>query len=47
MEENGGRVFRNKGFQNQRGVGLRVGGGDGWGGGSGGGKMETTVLEEQ
>ena len=26
------------------GVGLRVGGGDGWGGGV---KMETTVLEQQ
>ena len=33
--------------QNQKGVGSRVGGGDAWRGGSGGGKMETTVLEEQ
>ena len=29
-----------------KGVGLRVGGGDGWGGGNGEGKMETTVLEQ-
>ena len=29
------------------GVGLRVGGGDGWGGGAGRGEMETTVLEQQ
>ena len=28
-----------------KGVGLRVGGGDGWGGG--GVKMETNVLEQQ
>ena len=45
-----GRVFRNiyKGHmeKNQREVGLRVGGGDGWGGGRGGGEMETTVLEQ-
>ena len=34
--------------QSQREVGSRVGGGDGWGGvGSGGGKMETTILEQQ
>ena len=33
--------------QNQRGVGSRVGGGDGWGEGSGGGQMETIVLEQQ
>ena len=48
--DNGGRRW--KGFQehvwrthgqNQWGVGSRVGGGDGWGGG----KMETTVLEQQ
>ena len=31
-----------------KGVGLRVGGGDGWGGGEHGGvKMETTVLKQQ
>ena len=30
-----------------KGVGLRVGGGDGWGMGHGGVKMETTVLEQQ
>ena len=30
-----------------RGWRLRVGGGDGWGGGCGGGKMETTILEQQ
>ena len=29
------------------GVRLRLGGEDGWDGGSGGGKMETTVLEQQ
>ena len=29
------------------GVGSRVGSGDGWGGGCDGGKMETTVLEQQ
>ena len=29
------------------GVGLRVGGGDGWGRRSREGKMETTVLEQQ
>ena len=28
-------------------VGSRVGGGDGWGKGHGGGRMETTVLEQQ
>ena len=48
--ENGSR--RGKGFQehvqrthgqNQRGVGLRVGSGDGWGEG----KMEATILEQQ
>ena len=33
--------------QNQSRVGMRVGGGDGWSGGSGGGKMDTTVLEQQ
>ena len=33
--------------QRQRGVGSRVGGGDGWDEGSGGEKMETTVLEQQ
>ena len=32
---------------NQKGVGLRVGGGDGWVGGNGEGKMEATVLEQQ
>ena len=30
-----------------KGDGLRVGGGDGWGRGSRGGKMETTVLDQQ
>ena len=30
-----------------KGVGLRVGGRDGWGGEHGGGKMEITVLEQQ
>ena len=30
-----------------KGIGLRVGGGDGWGGGSGGAKMETIVFEQQ
>ena len=29
----------------QRGVGLRVAGGDGWDRGSAGGKMETSILE--
>ena len=29
-----------------KGVGSRVGSGDGWGAGCGGGKMETTVLEQ-
>ena len=29
-----------------KGVGWRVGGGDGWGGGRSRGKMETTVLEQ-
>ena len=29
------------------GLRSRVGGGDGWGGESGGGKMETTILEQQ
>ena len=47
---------RRKGFQehvqrtygqNQRGVGSRVGSKDGWSGESGGGKMETTVLDQQ
>ena len=33
--------------QNQTGVGLRVGGGDGWGGETGGGKMGTIVFEQQ
>ena len=33
--------------QSQRGVGLRVGGGDWKGGQSGGGKMKTIVLEQQ
>ena len=33
--------------QNKRGLGSRVGGEDGWGAGCGGGKMETTVLEQQ
>ena len=33
--------------QNQRGVGSWVESRDGWEGGSGGGKMETTVLEQQ
>ena len=51
--ENGGR--RGKGCQehvqrtqqqSQRGVGSRVGGGDGWGAGDWWGKMETTVLEQ-
>ena len=30
-----------------KGVGSRVGSGDGWGGGSDGRKMETTILEQQ
>ena len=30
----------------KEGVGLRVGGGDGWGKESGAGKMDTTVLEQ-
>ena len=30
-----------------KGVGLRVGGREGWGMGSGGEKMKTTVLEQQ
>ena len=30
-----------------KGVGLSVGGEDGWGGGHGGVKMETPVLEQQ
>ena len=30
-----------------KGVGSRVGSGDGWGGGHGEVKMETTVLEQQ
>ena len=30
-----------------KGVGSRVGGGDGWGGGHGGVKRETIVLEQQ
>ena len=34
-------------WKRQRGVASRVGGGDGWRGGNGGGKMETTVLEQQ
>ena len=29
-----------------KGVGSRVGGGDGWGRGSSRGKMETTVLDQ-
>ena len=33
--------------QSQRGVGSRVGGGDGWSWGSHGGKMETTVRKHQ
>ena len=33
--------------QNQRGLGLRVGGGDGWDSGSAGGKVEITVFEQQ
>ena len=41
-----GKGFREHG-QNQRGVGSKVGGGDGWGRGSGGGEMETTLLEQQ
>ena len=28
-----------------KGVGMKVGGGDGWGGRTGKGKMETTVLQ--
>ena len=40
-------VKRTRG-QHQRRVGLRVGGGDGWGEwGSGGEKMETTVFGQQ
>ena len=30
-----------------KGLGSRLGSGDGWGGGCGGGEMETTVLEHQ
>ena len=30
-----------------KGVGSRVGSGEGWDGGNGEGKMETTVLEQQ
>ena len=37
----------NQGVKNQRGVGSRVGGMDGWDGGSSGGEMETTLLEQQ
>ena len=34
-------------YKYQRGVGLRVGAGDGWSGGDGWGKVETTELEQQ
>ena len=50
MRGKGGRVFRNiqrTQGQNQRGLGSRVGCGDGWIGGSGRGSMDTTVLEQQ
>ena len=33
--------------QRQRGIGSRMGGGDGWCGGSSGGKIKTTVHEQQ
>ena len=47
----GGRVFRNnyKGHMEKTkvGVGSGEGGGDGWVGGIDGGKMQTSVLEQQ